>query len=210
MLTGSFCHKLGQWTLNWTGTCSQERGANSLSILCTAKVGVAEHCPEIRRLRGPHVLCLANVPGLSAFQGLCLCITGGFPGRLSGEESACQCGRLRRHEVGHWVRKIPWRSKQQPTPVLLPGKFHGQRSLVGYSPWGHKTVGYNWAREPRCQSRRQKRKDSQRQVRRKVGKGYQRQEGWTICTSCFSLLTFALKQQQGLKAVTPTLREVLL
>ena len=30
-----------------------------------------------------------------------------------------------------WVRKIPWRRKWQPTPVLLPGKSHGQRSLVG-------------------------------------------------------------------------------
>jgi len=34
-----------------------------------------------------------------------------------------------------WIRKIPWRRKWQPTPVLLPGKSHGQRSLVGYSPW---------------------------------------------------------------------------
>ena len=33
---------------------------------------------------------------------------------------------------------ILWRRKRQPTPVLLPEKFHGQRSLVGYSPWGHK------------------------------------------------------------------------
>ena len=37
-----------------------------------------------------------------------------------------------------WVGKIPWRRKWQPTPVPLPGKSHGQRSLVGYSPWGHK------------------------------------------------------------------------
>ena len=37
----------------------------------------------------------------------------------------------------------PWRRKQQPTPVFLPGKSHGQRSLVGYSPWGRKRVGYN-------------------------------------------------------------------
>ena len=35
-----------------------------------------------------------------------------------------------------WVGKIPWRRKWQPTPVFLPGEFHGQRSLVGYSPWG--------------------------------------------------------------------------
>ena len=37
-----------------------------------------------------------------------------------------------------WVGKIPWRRKWQPTSVFLPGKSHGRRSLVGYSPWGHK------------------------------------------------------------------------
>ena len=37
-----------------------------------------------------------------------------------------------------WVGKIPWRRKWQPTPVLLPGESHGERSLVGYSPWGRK------------------------------------------------------------------------
>ena len=37
-----------------------------------------------------------------------------------------------------WVRKIPWSRKWQPTPVFLLGEFHGQRSLAGYSPWGHK------------------------------------------------------------------------
>ena len=37
------------------------------------------------------------------------------------------------------VRKIPWRREQLPTPVFLPGEFHGQKSLEGsYSPWGHK------------------------------------------------------------------------
>ena len=39
-------------------------------------------------------------------------------------------------EFNSWVGKIPWRRKWQSTPVLLPGKSHGQRSLVGYSPWG--------------------------------------------------------------------------
>ena len=39
-----------------------------------------------------------------------------------------------------WVGKIPWRRKWQSTPVLLPGKSHGQRSLVGYSPWGCKEL----------------------------------------------------------------------
>ena len=37
-----------------------------------------------------------------------------------------------------WVRKIPWRRARQPTPVFLPEESRGQRSLVGYSPQGHK------------------------------------------------------------------------
>ena len=50
--------------------------------------------------------------------------------------SVClQCGRP---GFDPWVGKIPWRRKWQSTPVLLPGKSHGQRSLVGYSPWGRK------------------------------------------------------------------------
>ena len=62
---------------------------------------------------------------------------------LSGKESACQC---RRCAFDPWVGKIPWRRKCQPTPVFLPGKSHGQRSLVGYSPWGCKEsdMTSNW------------------------------------------------------------------
>ena len=48
------------------------------------------------------------------------------------------CLQCRRPEFNPWVRKIPWRRAWQPTAVFLPGKFHGQRSLVGYSPWGCK------------------------------------------------------------------------
>ena len=40
------------------------------------------------------------------------------------------------------VRKIPWRRKWQPTPVLWPGKSHGQRSLVGYSAWGRRKLDF--------------------------------------------------------------------
>ena len=36
--------------------------------------------------------------------------------------------------------RFPWRRAWQPTPVFLPGEAHGQRSLVGYSPWGHKEL----------------------------------------------------------------------
>ena len=41
-------------------------------------------------------------------------------------------------EVGSVPGKMPWRRKWQPTPVFLPGKFHGQKSLAGCSPWDHK------------------------------------------------------------------------
>jgi len=51
----------------------------------------------------------------------------GFPGGTSGKESACQCRRCKRQGFDPWVGKIPWSRKWQPAPVLLPGKFHGQR-----------------------------------------------------------------------------------
>ena len=46
--------------------------------------------------------------------------------------------QCRRPGFDPWVQKIPRRREQQLTPVFLPGEFHGQKSLVGYSPWGHK------------------------------------------------------------------------
>ena len=58
---------------------------------------------------------------------------------LSSKESTYQC---RRYGFSPWVRKIPWKRKWQPTPVFLPGKSQGQRSLVGYSPWGCKRIRY--------------------------------------------------------------------
>ena len=43
--------------------------------------------------------------------------------------------------IYYWlIGKIPWRRKWLPTPVFLPGEFHGQRSLVGYCPWGHREL----------------------------------------------------------------------
>ena len=62
----------------------------------------------------------------------------GFPGGSSGKESTCWCRRCRRLRLYPWTRKIPWSRKWQPAPVFLPGRFRGQRSLTGYSPWGHK------------------------------------------------------------------------
>jgi len=65
-------------------------------------------------------------------------LQAGLPRWLSGKKSTCQCRRQRRCGFNPWVGKSPWRRKWQPAPVFLPGKFHGQRSLVGYSPWGYK------------------------------------------------------------------------
>ena len=55
----------------------------------------------------------------------------GFPVGSSGKESACKC---RSCGISPWVRKIPWRGKQQSILVFLP------RSMVGYSPWGFKQL----------------------------------------------------------------------
>ena len=47
-----------------------------------------------------------------------------------------------------WVGKRPWERKWKPTPVFLPGEFHGERSLVGYTPWNWERVKQDWVRRP--------------------------------------------------------------
>ena len=64
-------------------------------------------------------------------------ITASFPGGSDGKESACSAGD-QGSITKTWVRKIPWNRQCQLTPVFLPGEFHGQQSLMGYSPWGRK------------------------------------------------------------------------
>ena len=70
-----------------------------------------------------------------------------LPRCLSGKESACQCKRSKRRRLHPWLGKIPWSRKWQPSPVLLPGKSNGQKSLVGCSSWDRKWVGPNLATE---------------------------------------------------------------
>ena len=64
----------------------------------------------------------------------------GFPGGSEVKASACNAG-----DLGSIPRlgRSPWRRKWQPTQVFLPGKSHGQRSLIGYSPWGHKRIAHD-------------------------------------------------------------------
>ena len=74
---------------------------------------------------------------LGAIFVLSLGPTPGLPWWFRQKRTCLQC---RRPGFDPWVRKIPWRREWLPTPVLLHGEFHGQRSLGGYSPWGHKEL----------------------------------------------------------------------
>ena len=76
---------------------------------------------------------------------LCYTTDLGFPWWLSGKESACQCRRHKQCRFDPWVGNIPWRKKWQPSPLFLPGKSHGQRSLVVYSLWCGKRVRHDLA-----------------------------------------------------------------
>ena len=77
---------------------------------------------------------LRPVPWLQVVLGKYLASLSSFPGGSGGKESACSAG-----DQGSipGLGRFPWRRKWQPTPVFLPGKSHGWRSLVGCSPWGH-------------------------------------------------------------------------
>ena len=63
----------------------------------------------------------------------------GFPGGSDGRV----CRKCGKPGFDPWVGKIPWRRKRQPIPVFLPGKYHGQRSLVGCTPWHLKKVRHD-------------------------------------------------------------------
>ena len=69
----------------------------------------------------------------------------GLPRWHSGKESICQCQKCRRLWFDPCIRKIPWRRKWSLAPAFLPGKSHGQKNLVGYSPWSCRRVRYNLA-----------------------------------------------------------------
>ena len=73
-----------------------------------------------------------------------------FPGDSVSKESTSNSGdqlQCRRPEFDSWVGKILWRKEWQLTLVFLPGKFHGQRRLAGYSPWNPR-VGHDLSTKP--------------------------------------------------------------
>ena len=87
------------------------------------------------------------VPDRSGLSHLLICICSFFklihklPWWLSWWRVCLQCQRPR---FDPWVGRTRWRRKWQSTPVFLPGEFHGQRSLVGCSPLGHKESDTEW------------------------------------------------------------------
>ena len=86
---------------------------------------------------------------------------------LSGKEPCLQCHRHSRRGSSPWVGKSPWRRTWQLTPVLLPGKSHGLRSLVGYSPQGRKESDMTEGTEYTCAC--------------SGGKKYIPQKCWILC-----------------------------
>ena len=72
---------------------------------------------------------------LSDFINVWSVLPMGFPGGASGKECTYQCRRHKRCGFHPPVRKISWRRAWQPSPICLPGEFHGQRSQEGSGPW---------------------------------------------------------------------------
>ena len=112
----------------------------SPALLCTQcerevkthKICFSHHFLQISLV----ILYLTLICGLRALD---------FPGGTSSKEPACQWRRHKRQGFNPWVGKILWRRAWQSTPVFLPGKSHGQRSLASYNPWGRKDHVCDWA-----------------------------------------------------------------
>ena len=62
---------------------------------------------------------------------------------LPSEPPESRCLPMQERGFDLWIRKIPWQRAWQPTPGFLPGESHGQRGLIGYSPWNNKRVRNN-------------------------------------------------------------------
>ena len=86
----------------------------------------------------------AGVPGLIPGSGRSPGEGLGYPLQYSWASLVAQIGKESTCNVGDLgsipgLGRFPWRRAWQPTPVFLPGEFHGQRSLAGYSPWIEKS-----------------------------------------------------------------------
>ena len=111
-------------------------GIFDIYLVYTAKLPDSEfplhcssrNCPGRKPYPGAYFICLPFLKDSNLM---------GFSGS-SAVKNLLAMRRHRRRGFSPWVGKTPWRRKWQATPGFLPGKFHGQRSLAGYSPRGHK------------------------------------------------------------------------
>ena len=137
-----------QRTTDHLGGCQEALSSPPALIWMSPKLHQVEGCPSLLSTSwGKEVMLrhpMDHTPSLSPRVRVLtgknmnwneLTLSCWLPWWLSGKEPACPC---RRCWFNHWVGKILWRKKWQPTPVFFPGESHGQRSLVGYSPWGHR------------------------------------------------------------------------
>ena len=139
------------WVLTQAGKSHLPSSENTEELPMVKQEGESWAC-VVCRLPNLHTppLCLCFLEPHSAtehegllspellFYQLGLTFLGGLSRWRCGKESACQCQRCKRWGFDPWVRKMPWRRAWQPTPLFSPGESHGHRSLLGYSPWGHK------------------------------------------------------------------------
>ena len=87
----------------------------------------------------PQFVCSLGPPPQAMHAFMCTILHLGLPWWLTGQRTHLKCRRHRRCGLS-LGQEDPWRRKWRPTLVFLPGKPHGQRSLVGYRPWGHKEL----------------------------------------------------------------------
>ena len=119
---------LGLWKL-WDKVCNvSDKGLNQIKF--QQKVSYVSVCIYIC-IYVRNILCIRN-EGASQI----VLVVKNLPANTAG--------RGRRCRFHPWVEKVPRRREWQPTPVFLPGECHGQRSLVGYSPWGSQRVEHDW------------------------------------------------------------------
>ena len=106
-----------EWVaISFSNACMHAKSLQSCSTLCNPMASSPPGSSIQGTLQARIPEWVANYPNLC------------FPGSSVSKEPACS-------EFIPWVGKISWRRKWQTIPVFLPEKSHGQRSLVGYSPW---------------------------------------------------------------------------
>ena len=97
--------------------------------------GSAKYRAATHAKKWPDLQLTAPPLGYTAIDG-----KRGFPDGTNGKEPACQHRRHKRCRFSPWVGKIQWSRKWHLSLAFLPGKFHGQRSLAGYTSWGPQRV----------------------------------------------------------------------